>query len=300
MKITSLLGIVLILVIVISLVSAWFYPSLQDFMAGNRMWNGIRDFSSEFNLKQIDSLTDLPEYRGKNVLICVPYIKYDTDDLSRLKAFVEKGGTLIMMDDFGFGNDFLESAGVEARFSNDILLDPLFCYKNQYLPRITDFSAEIKEGGIAVIGMNHATSLNNIDAENVLACSSNMSYLDVNKSGTRDDWEPGGPLVIASEERFGKGTIELVSDPSLIINTMVEKNNNYDFMEYMINKNGEPENVFLDRSHLAKSPLDTSKMNLETVREIMSHPYVLLGTTGLIFVIITAYTLKKGHIIGRE
>lgn len=298
MKINSLLVIVLALVAVISLVSVWFYPTLQDFMAGNKMWNGIKDFSSEFSVKQIDSLNDLSDLQGKSVLICIPYTKYDIDDVARLKIFVENGGTLIMMDDFGYGNDFLESVGIDARFSNDILLDPLFCYKNQYLPRITDFSAEIKEYGIEFIGLNHATYLSNVDIENVLASSSNMSFSDSNKDGIQDQNEFAGPFVIASQHRVGSGNVILVSDPSLIINTMVQKNDNYDFMEYLINKNGVPESVLIDRSHLTKSPLDTSKINLERAREIMSNPFVLLGTTGLIFAIITAYTIKKGQIIG--
>jgi hypothetical protein len=298
LKIASLLGIVFLIVLVISLVSIWFYPSLQDFMAGNTMWNGIRDFSNELEVKHIDSLNDLPSLPEQDVLICIPYIEYDDNDLARLKGFVEKGGILIMMDDFGYGNGFLENAGINARFSNDILLDPLFCYKNQYLPRITDFSAQIKESGITVIGLNHATSLNNVEGTKVLASSSNMSYLDTNKNGARDDNEPQGPFVIAAEYRIGNGIIELVADPSLIINTMVEKNDNYNFMKYLIYNNGEPVNVLLDRSHLTKSPLDTSKINLAAAREIISNPYALLGITAVIFAIITGYTYRKGLIVG--
>jgi hypothetical protein len=298
LKIASLLGIVFLIVLVISLVSIWFYPSLQDFMAGNTMWNGIRDFSNELEVKHIDSLNDLPSLPEQDVLICIPYIEYDDNDLARLKGFVEKGGILIMMDDFGYGNGFLENAGINARFSNDILLDPLFCYKNQYLPRITDFSAQIKESGITVIGLNHATSLNNVEGTKVLASSSNMSYLDTNKNGARDDNEPQGPFVIAAEYRIGNGIIELVADPSLIINTMVEKNDNYNFMKYLIYNNGEPVNVLLDRSHLTKSPLDTSKINLAAAREIISNPYTLVGITAVIFAIITGYTYRKGLIVG--
>lgn len=295
MKIASLLGIVLALVLVISLVSIWFYPSIQDFMAGNTMWNGIRQFSNKFDVENIDSLNDLSE---KDILICIPYIQYDDNDLARLKEFVDNGGTLIMMDDFGYGNDFLENVGISARFSHDILLDPLFCYKNEYLPRITDFSPVIKESGVEVIGLNHATSLSNVDPANVLASSSDMSFLDTNNNGVRDDNEPQCPFVIAAEYKVGNGVIELVSDPSLIINTMVEKNDNYNFMGYLIHNNGEPGNVLLDRSHLTKSPLDTSKINLAAARGIISNPYALLGTTGFIFAIITTYTFKKGRISG--
>jgi hypothetical protein len=298
LKIASLLGIVFVIVLVISLGAIWFYPSIQDFMAGNTMWNGIRDFSTELDVKDIDSLDDLTGRPEKDILICIPYIAYDENDLARLKEFVEKGGTLIMMDDFGYGNGFLEYIGINARFSGNIILDPLFCYKNQYLPRITDFSAGIKESGVTVIGLNHATTLSNVDDSEALASSSNTSFLDINDNGTRDKDELKGPFVIAAGYRVGRGTLELVADPSLIINTMVGKNDNYSFMKYLMFSNGEPENVLLDRSHLTKSPLDTSKINLTAARAIISNPYALVGVTAVVFAIITKYTFKRGLIIG--
>ena len=48
MRVSSVLFAVVVLIIVISLLSIWFYPSIQDFMASNTMWNGIRNFSNEF------------------------------------------------------------------------------------------------------------------------------------------------------------------------------------------------------------------------------------------------------------
>jgi len=51
-----------------------------------------------------------------------------------MKQFVENAANSIMLDDFGYGNSFLEYAGITARFDNTPLLDPLFNYKNEYLP----------------------------------------------------------------------------------------------------------------------------------------------------------------------
>ena len=60
MKTSRLIGLVVILVVLVSLASIWFYPSVQAFMASNTMWNGINKFSKEYNVQNIDSLTALP------------------------------------------------------------------------------------------------------------------------------------------------------------------------------------------------------------------------------------------------
>jgi len=262
------------------------------------MWNGVRDFAKDFDAKFIDSVEDLPNSPGKDVLVSIPYKPFSNDDLASIKQFVENGGTLLLMDDFGYGNSFLEYIGIEARFDNILLLDPLFNYKNEYFPRIMDFTSAIKDVGIKVIGFNHATALSNISPSNALAWSSNMSFLDTNKNGTLDSGELKGPFVVAATYPIGTGTIELVSDTSLTINVMIGSNNNAAFVKYLVNLNGIPDSVFLDRSHLTKSPLDISKINLTAARGIISNPYALIGLIAVIFAIIAWYTFKRGLISG--
>ena len=151
MRVSSVLFAVVVLIIVISLLCIWFYPSIQDFMASNTMWNGIRNFSSEFNADNIESLGELPDVAEETALMAIPYLDYNNEELSQLKRFVEDGGTLLLMDDYGYGNSVLAYLGVSVRFTNKPLLDPLFCYKNQWLPRITDLAPRVKESGIDVI-----------------------------------------------------------------------------------------------------------------------------------------------------
>jgi hypothetical protein len=72
-------------------------------MASNTMWNGVRDFSEQNGVQHVDSLDSLSSDPEKSVMISVPYLDYQPDDLSRLDKFVSDGGTLIIMDDFGYG-----------------------------------------------------------------------------------------------------------------------------------------------------------------------------------------------------
>lgn len=298
MRVSSVLFTVVTLILAVSLLCIWFYPSIRDFMASNTMWNGIRSFSTEFGADAVESLDELPDLPEKTVLVAIPYLEYSDEELVEIKQFVADGGTLLLMDDYGYGNSFLEYLGVDARFTNKPLLDPLFSYKNQWLPRITDFSPEVKESGVEVIVLNHATSLTDVLPSSVIAWSSGSSFLDTNESGTWDPGEPKGPLAVAAKFRLGKGTLALVSDPSIMLNSMVGRDDNYSFIRYLTGHEGEQKRVLVDSSHLTKAPLDVSKTRLIDSREVLSSPYALVGITALIVVVVSRYTLKKGETIG--
>ena len=298
MKTSRLMGLVIILVVFVSLAAIWFYPSIQAFMASNTMWNGINKFSKEFNVQNIDSFAALPVAPKQDVLIAVPYVPYTTDELAQMKQFVENGGKLVMMDDFGYGNSFLEYAGIPARFDNSQLLDPLFNYKNEYFPRILDFNASVTGNGIKVIAFNHGTALSGVSQSQALAWSSSMSFLDTNQNGNLDPGETQGPFVVAASISLGEGTVDLVSDSSMIMNAAAGSNDNNAFVNYLMTSNGTPAKVLFDRSQVTKSPLDASKIQLDNMRGVLSNPYTLVGIVALVFVIITWYIYRRGLLIG--
>jgi hypothetical protein len=299
-KTSRLIGLVVILVVLVSLASIWLYPSVQAFMANNTMWNGINKFSRAYNVQNTDSVNALPGNPQHDVLIVVPYTHFTTAELTQVKQFVENGGKLILMDDFGYGNSFLSYAGVSARFDNTPLLDPLFNYKNEYFPRILDFNAGVTGSGVKLIAFNHGSALSGVTQSQALAWSSSMSFLDTNKNGNLDPGEPQGPFVVAASISLGEGSIDLVSDSSLIMNTAPGTNDNNVFVSYLINSNGTPAKVLFDRAQVTKSPLDASKIQLDRVRGVLSNPYTLVGITALVFVIITWYIYRRGLLIGES
>ncbi|MFC2044600.1 DUF4350 domain-containing protein [Chloroflexota bacterium] len=300
MKVSTVLLPVVVLTLIISLLCIWFYPSVQDFMAGNKMWNGINNFSDDFAADNVDSLDRLPVLPEKTALVAIPYLGYTNEELSKVKQFVNYGGTLLLMDDYGYGNDVLAYLDLNTRFSNKPLLDPLFCYKNQRMPRITDFAPDVKENGISVIMLNHATTLFNTEKAQLIAWSSAASFLDIDENESQSQDESNGPFPIAAKFQFGKGVIFAISDPSIVIDSMVSRDDNYRFIEYLTGDNGEQKHIMVDRSHLSKTPLDTSKIRLNTAREVMRSPHALIGITAVIFVIVFRYTLWKGGTIGKH
>jgi len=267
-------------------------------MISNITWNGIESFTGEFDAVSIESLKELAVQVDETILVAIPYLEYSNEELLKIEAFVDGGGTLLLMDDYGYGNSVLAHFDLDIRFTNRPLLDALFCYKNQWLPRVTDFTPDVKENGIEVLLLNHATTLTNVGQMETIARSSRASFLDINENESWDENEPQGPFPVASVHHFGKGTLVLISDPSIVINSMVDRDDNYDFIKYLMSYDGAKTAILIDNSHLTKTPLDVSKTWLIGARRTLSTPYPLLGIVALIFVAVSRYTLKKGEISG--
>jgi len=293
MRLSSTLSIVAVLVLVISMLCIWFYPSAQGFMTSNTIWTGTKDFASEFSADNIDSLDDLPDMPEKTILVTVPYLEYSDEELSKVKRFVDDGGMLLLMDDYGYGNSILEYLGVSVRFSNKPLLDPVYYYKNQLMPRIIDLAPELRENDINMIMLNHATTLTNVIESEAIARSSSASFLDVNEDMQWNKGEPEGPFAVVGEFRLGKGTLNLIADPSIMINTMIGRDDNFNFIRYLTQRKGEQDRILVDISHLSKTPIDISKTRLSNTRRFLSNPYALLGITVAIIIVVSRYTLKK-------
>jgi hypothetical protein len=300
MKIQHALIVTVLITLVVSLICVSLFPSVQSFMRYNTLWNGIRHSLNALDASTIDSSQGISQIGTNNVLICVPYLQYSDNELAHLKNYVDRGGTLMVMDDFGYGNEILSHFGIDCRFSGATLLDPLYCYKNQWFPEVTDFSPAVNND-IKEIVLNHATALQNIENSLVIAWSSSTSYLDSNGNGSLDEGELKGPLPVAAEIPVGSGTIILVSDPGILINSMLTKDDNLLFIKSLtgsdINGNGK---ILVDTSHLVQDPMEITKIKLVRIKEFLSQPCVLLGIVSLLFIFASIYFLKIGGPLGRE
>jgi len=296
-RIHNILFLVLAVIAAISLICVWFVPSVQDFMVGNTMWNGVRTFSEVVSATQLDSVDDLLiEDPEDSTLISVPYLQYSTDELEKFRSFVEGGGTLLLADDYGYGNRLLEYMGVTVRFNGKPVLDPLFCYKTQWFPKVVEFATR---GDFQCVILNHATALQEVPDEQAIAWTADSSYIDSNENLTWDEGETKGRLPIAARLSVGKGTLIVVGDPSLMINTMINRADNFAFIGYLLGDlNGK--NVLFDTSHLSRTPLDVSKTALIRIREVMATPYPLAAIILVIFIGVSIWMMRIGGEVGKQ
>ena len=284
------------IVVIVAVVTAiWLYPSNDDFRTDNSSWNGLSTVNTRLEATNIRSFSELPAKEDGTVLISIPYSAFTATELHQVKAYVLGGGTLILMDDYGYGNQVLEQLGVDYRFTTGTpLLDPLINYKNASFPQITDFSDVPLVAGIESIVYNHASSLTGVPQSQIVARSSSFSFLDANGNQTYDDTEEEkGPFAVISSTVIGRGRLVAISDPSLIINGIIDMQDNYDILLNATMLATTDPVVYLDQSHLAASPLLETKAALTRVVNTLAHPVVLFGIVGATFLLILSPMWNK-------
>jgi hypothetical protein len=261
--------------------SLWVYPSPTDFAPSNPYWNGLREARRKFDMKSLHSLSLLPGEARGTVLVVIPRVPATAGDLEAFVQYVGRGGMMVLMDDFGYGNAILAHLGVGARLSGQKLVDPLFNHKNRRLPMIFEFPGGLASEGVRSLVLNHATAIEEAGGMTVAAISSAVSYLDANGNGWRDPDEEGGPFAVAAVGRVGAGHLVLVSDSSILLNSMLEMADNRRFVQDLFRLAGEGAQIYLDQAHLPGARLDVAKEGLARLREFLGNPLVAFAAAGV-------------------
>jgi hypothetical protein len=110
-----LVSLALVLVVVLAIM-IWFLPLDDDFRVENTFWNGSSELGAYQTLTPLETLADLPVVTDGATLILIPYIQLTQSELDAVSRFVAGGGTLVLADDYGYGNQVLSHLGMEARF----------------------------------------------------------------------------------------------------------------------------------------------------------------------------------------
>lgn len=282
MELRKFLVLFTITLIIILAVVVWFFPLDDDFRTENPFWNGTKEISSSQLVSPLEALSNLPPSPEGSTLILIPYLNFTLPELEKLNSFVAQGGTLILADDYGYGNQVLEHLGLKARFSGQPLLDPLINYKNKWFPQILHLKSSPVTVNIERLVLNHATSLTDVDAGDILALSSSFSFLDLNGDQVWQEAEPAGPLPVISHHNLGSGKIILIADPSLFINGMEMMESNDNFRQNIVSITTAK--LLIDQSHLPQSNLHQTKNLLTSLRGSLITP---LGTLGLVIIALT-------------
>jgi hypothetical protein len=298
---TSKLLFALTLIIIISMLTlVWFFPVNGDFRVENPSWNGLSTLNSKDRLVAVRSFDNLTANQKGTTLLLVPYEPFSNVELSQLKDYVSNGGTLVVLDDYGFGNQVLSDIGLKIRFTGESMLDPLYGYKDKWMPKITDLSNSTIAANVTSIVLNHASSLNNTSDSTVVAYSSAFSFLDINSDGLSNNNEPNGPFPVIANNSVGQGMVVAVADPSLMINGMLALDNNLQLLNNVINIQGVVSKIFVDQSHLPTEPLDDAKATLANFYGVAASPVGTLSLIAVALVLSLNSLWRKGARIGNK
>jgi hypothetical protein len=270
-------------IVTFSAIIIWVFPTTGHFQRSNPFWNGLADFIEQFNARPLASLADLSGEQGKNGLLIIPAKKPSAEDISEIKLFLNRGGTVILADDFGFGNEILEGLGVDSRFDGATLMDGLFNYRNSFFPLVSETNRSPLTDGVARLALNYGTGLNE-SGMTVVAHSSRFSFLDRDNDGHRSLGDLKGPIPVAAYDAFGAGQLVLISDPSIFINSMLLAEDNTEFVSNLVGTLDPQADIFLAESLLPESNLTRSKEILTHIRVAKDNPGILAAISALIII----------------
>ena len=248
----------LAILVALTLVLAGLF-STAAFGAYNPGWDGTSDLRALADERAGETVVarDVAAYgdtdpNGTVAFVLSPTEAYDATETARLRTFVDRGGTLVVADDFRpHANPLLAGLGVETRLNGTLVRDERFYYRSPALPRATNVSANhTLTSGVEELTLNYGTVLEPGSNATVPVSTSAFAYLDTNASGELEDNETVASYPIVAVEAVGEGRVVVVSDPSVFLNAMLERPDNRAFAENLVDRS----TVLFDVSHTPGIP----------------------------------------------
>lgn len=249
---------VVLLVVMLSTVVFAASTSTAAFGAYNAAWDGSSqlqeqasavDTQSQIALNTSVYETTTPD--GTVAVILTPDRAYTPQEVARVRAFVNDGGTLVVAEDFGqYSNPLLDALGVDTSVDGRLLRDERYYYQSPNITVATDVERSQLTTGVDQLTLNHGTALvANTTEESeteILVNSSSFAYFDENRNAAFDENETIGQRPVATAEPVGEGRVIVIADPSMMINAMLERPGNQQFVRNIF---ADHDRVVLDYSH---------------------------------------------------
>ncbi|WP_455392712.1 DUF4350 domain-containing protein [[Eubacterium] cellulosolvens] len=172
--------------------------------------------------------------------------EFGADEVDAIMDFVWYGGSVIIADDFGYGNSFVETAkDIDESFNIRFAAKPLWDENYATDPRFIKINVNQDESKLdfeGLILLNDPTAMiRDNPAEKwsgrTLVSSSSKGWIDVNGDNKPSPDEPEermGKKPIIHELTHGDGAIIFVCDPSIFINDMWIRENNSAFADALV------------------------------------------------------------------
>ena len=230
--------------------------SVAAFGAYNPSWEGttdVREIAGDTGAETTvaNNATEYDDYgEGTVAVVLAPEESYTDAEIERIEAFLDRGGTLLVADRDGTGNELLAALGADARVDGALLRDERNYYRDPALPRATNVGEHPLTEGVDELTFNYGTAVEPGDST-VLVSSSGFGYLDRNENGGVDDEEELNARPVATTENVSDGRVVVVGDPSAFINVMAERPGNRQFARNLFS---EGDTVLVDTSHSGGVP----------------------------------------------
>jgi len=319
-KVITLLIVIFALFLVDIIYPALFSSTIDPFFSRKSQlsiysndWNGLSAFRETLEEEdyEVSTIISNPlilnevDRPADSLYICMGAEKgYDALESDAIIGFVNRGGKVLIADDYGDSNSISRGLGVgftgHRIWSKDYDYNLSFIKIHAEVPQTWFGNANNQIGSEEyTVLLNEPTTLKLLGTVHkfflepeVVFNTSKESYEDTNDNGKIDSFgnlDTYGELPIGSslESKGREGGIIFFSDSSFCINDMWEREDNANFtlalVEAFIGSDGTV--IFDESRHIQSTPIANSVYNMENV-----YIYVLLQTDQLLgFVIALAF-----------
>lgn len=232
--------------------------SIPAFGVYNPTWEGSSDLRQEADATGAEQeiAVDVETYSTVDAdetiaVILAPTEPYTDEESAKIRQFIERGGTVLVAAEVGTNaNPLLRSIGASTRIDGRPVRDERNYYRSPNLTVATDVASTELTGGTESLTLNHGTVLRPNGATAIVNTSS-FAYVDANRNATLDETESLGQYSVVTTERIGDGRVIAVSDPSVFINAMLDREGNHAFVEALFSG---ASTVLFDYSHRSSVP----------------------------------------------
>lgn len=217
-----IVNVIVALILILAAIVLFFHISSTDaeFSRYNIQWNGTSIVFDEFLVRGTVMLGDTTGMKGRQnetLLVIAPGRSPNGEEGAAFRGFVASGNTLVLVDDFGPGNDLLEAVGSSIRLDRGNLSSHSREYEVSHAPIGIPLEGRWLVAGLSKVVFNHPVA---VSGGYPLINTTHLSWIDDDGDGKVNRLEPMGQFTIASIEDVGAGRVVVIGDPSLFINAM--------------------------------------------------------------------------------
>ncbi len=289
-----------------------------DFSIYNSGWNGcsqlgVKAYQTGSFLPSVDVSTSSEEKihhlplneldlnpSDSAIMIIGPTIDFEKEEASYIDDYLRKGGIVLLADDVGTGNQLLDGImTTTTRISRDIIADLSFDKQPEF-GVTTNITEHNLTKGVNRLLMNYPSTIIPSGRCIPLINSSEASWLDTNGNDDIDPDESLGPFNIMTIEQYGRGSLIVLSEPSLLINQMRNKFNNSNLVDNLVEFMTEDRSTLvIDEYHRDSANPVRVTTNFVKRMNFASKTGILVGITAVFILISTPYPKKGWKLLER-
>jgi len=257
----------------------------NDYSRYNPGWNGTSRFFESLEEDRVVLLTaadELPGYNNSALLIIAPAGNYSETDARYYRDFLERGNTVLVLDDFGSANSLLNQLRTGVRLRNIPLMSADRAYNNPVFIRAYPYGRAPVIRNITTLTLDRPSA---VDGGSPFLFSSLLSWEDTNGNQRADQNETIGQFAVGTMVQVGNGNLHVISDPGIIINAMEGGDEAGDRATFIANILTLGDTTIIDQSHSMTGITTTPSRIIHKIQTSLVIQVGLLAIVLIIFVI---------------